>query len=55
MPRFFADYFDLLDAWAAWASEEIERWDDVNRPPASARLLDTLAEIAALRPAPLQS
>lgn len=49
--RFFADYYELLDRWAAWAGAEIERWGDVQHPPPDSGPLDTLAEIAALRPA----
>lgn len=49
--RFFADYFELLDRWAAWASDEIEAWDDISRPPPEGSPLDTLAEVAAVRPA----
>ena len=48
---FFERYFELLDAWAAWAADEIEAWGDIRRPPADLSPLDTLADIAALRPA----
>jgi DNA-binding PadR family transcriptional regulator len=52
--RFFADYYALLDRWAAWAGEEIEAWGDISHPPADARAVSaTLEEIAALRPAPI--
>ena len=49
--RFFADYYDMLDTWATWASAAIESWDDLSRPPPSEGPRETLAEIAALRPA----
>ena len=49
--RFYADYFELLDAWAAWAAGEIEAWGDIRRPPADLGPVETLADIAALRPA----
>ena len=49
--RFFSEYFDLLDRWAAWAGDEIGAWDDINRPPAGSGPLDSLAKTAALRPA----
>jgi len=49
--RFFAEYYALLDRWAEWAGHEIEAWGDISRPPAGSGPLDTLAEIAALRPA----
>jgi PadR family transcriptional regulator, regulatory protein AphA len=48
--RFIADYYALLDSWAEWATGEIEGWDDVSRPPADGSPVETLAEIAALRP-----
>jgi DNA-binding PadR family transcriptional regulator len=56
--RFFADYYALLDRWAAWAGEEIEAWGDLSHPPADTGTgtdtdtgpMATLAEIAALRP-----
>ena len=49
--RFFADHYDTIDAWAEWAGTEIEAWGDIRRPPEDGGPLDTLAEIAALRPA----
>lgn len=49
--RFFSEYFDLLDRWAAWAGDEIGAWDDISRPPAGSGPLDSLAKTAALRPA----
>lgn len=48
--RFFADYFAVIDSWAAWAREQIVAWGDISRPPADSGPLDTLAEITALRP-----
>lgn len=48
--RFFADYYELLESWAAWASSQIEAWGDIAGPPADSTPLDTLAEVAALRP-----
>lgn len=53
--RFFDDYYALLDRWAAWAADEVGNWDDIRRPSAGSTALDTLAEIAALRPAPVTS
>jgi DNA-binding PadR family transcriptional regulator len=49
--RFFADYYDLLDSWATWAATEIESWEDISRPPPHGAPEETLAELAALRPA----
>jgi PadR family transcriptional regulator AphA len=49
--RFFADYSALLDSWAAWAAKEIEAWGDIRHPPADGSPLETLVEVAALRPA----
>jgi PadR family transcriptional regulator AphA len=49
--RFFADYYDMLDNWAAWATAEIDSWDDITRPPPGQGPLETLAAAAALRPA----
>ena len=49
--RFFSDYYTLLERWAGWASGEIEAWGDVRHPPDAGSPLDTLAEVAALRPA----
>jgi hypothetical protein len=51
--RFFADYFDLLDSWATWASDELENWDEGTdlTPALATSVRETLAEIAALRPA----
>jgi DNA-binding PadR family transcriptional regulator len=51
--RFFADYYALLESWAAWATGQVESWDDISRPPTGAGPVETLAEIAALRPAPV--
>ena len=48
--RFFADYYALLDSWAAWAGDQIEGWDDIAHAPADPGPLETLAETAALRP-----
>lgn len=48
--RFFAEYYELFDRWAAWAGDEIENWSDVRRPPADSSALETMAELAALRP-----
>jgi DNA-binding PadR family transcriptional regulator len=48
--RFFADYYALLDSWAAWAGDQIEGWDDIAHAPADSGPLETLAETAALRP-----
>lgn len=53
--RFFADYYDVLDSWAAWASEEIESWGDIRRPPGDGGPLETLAGTAAVRPAGMPS
>lgn len=51
--RSFANYFNLLDTWAAWASDELENWDEGTdlTPALAASVRETLAEIAALRPA----
>jgi DNA-binding PadR family transcriptional regulator len=48
--RFFADYYEMLDAWAAWATAEIASWGDISRPPPHEGPAETLAAIAALRP-----
>jgi DNA-binding PadR family transcriptional regulator len=48
--RFFAEYYELLDRWAGWAGDEIESWSDVRRPPADSSALETMAELAPLRP-----
>jgi DNA-binding PadR family transcriptional regulator len=50
--RFFADYFDLLDNWAAWAADEIENWNGDTGLTAAPEdsIRNTLAEVAALRP-----
>jgi DNA-binding PadR family transcriptional regulator len=45
--RFFADYYALLDSWAAWASDEIGSWDDIARPGVGDGPLEALAETAA--------
>ena len=47
--QFFADYFDLLETWAAWASEAIDAWDNSD-PTRSPAVFETLTAIAALRP-----
>ncbi|MCA1845007.1 MAG: PadR family transcriptional regulator, partial [Actinobacteria bacterium] len=49
--RFFADYYDLLETWATWAAAEIESWEHISHPPSPDGPHETLAEIAALRPA----
>ena len=49
--RFLSDYYDHVDAWASWAGAEIESWGDIRRPPDDGSPLDTLAHVAALRPA----
>ena len=49
--RFFADYYAQVDAWAAWAGAQIEAWGDIRHPPDDDGPLDTLTDVAALRPA----
>jgi PadR family transcriptional regulator AphA len=47
---FFADYFDLIDAWSTWASEQIASWENQTQTDTHTQALAALERIAALAP-----
>jgi DNA-binding PadR family transcriptional regulator len=44
--RFLIDHLEAVDAWARWATAEVETWDDVAAPPDPDRALAIVGEIA---------
>ena len=48
--RLIWDYTETAASWAAWALDQVERWQDVTAPPDRAALMEVLAEALAGEP-----